>query len=112
MSKWLRSQGQGGSTSASTGSKWERSQGVAGPGESKAFDVVKSLPDGSQVIQFNDGSMQVLNQEAGLASKDPDVVNAAMRGESPVEASKQKRAGEILAQPGARQGARGATLLK
>ena len=94
-----------------SGSKpWE--QDYSGPGESKAFDVVKSLPDGSQVIQFNDGSMQVLNQEAGLASKDPDVVNAAMRGESPVEASKQKRAGEILAQPGALGGAKGATLLE
>ena len=94
-----------------SGSKpWE--QDYSGPGESKAFDVVKSLPDGSQVIQFNDGSMQVLNQEAGLASKDPDVVNAAMRGESPVEASKQKRAGEILAQPGAFRGAKGATLLE
>ena len=75
-----------------SGSKpWE--QDYSGPGESKAFDVIKTLPDGSQVIQFNDGSMQVLNQEAGLASKDPDVVNAAMRGESPVQASKQKRAG-------------------
>lgn len=94
-----------------SGSKpWE--QDYSGPGESKAFDVVKSLPDGSQVIQFNDGSMQVLNQEAGLASKDPDIVNAAMRGESPVEASKQKRAGEILAQPGAFRGAKGATLLE
>lgn len=115
MSKWLRSQGQSGSTSAadSTGSKWERSQGItAGPAESKAFDVIKTLPDGSQVIQFNDGSMQVLNQQAGLASKDPDVVNAAMRGESPVEASKQKRAGEILAQPGAFRGAKAATLLE
>ena len=99
---------QNGGQSAQTG-PWSK---FAGPSETKAFDVIKTLPDGSQVIQFNDGSMQVLNQEAGLASKDPDVVNAAMRGESPVEASKQKRAGEILAQPGARQGAKGATLLK
>ena len=114
MSKWQRSQGQGGPVNAAnaTGSKWARSQGIAGPSESKAFDVIKTLDDGSQVIQFNDGSMQVLNQEAGLASKDPDVVNAAMRGESPVEASKQKRAGEILAQPGAFRGAKAATLLE
>jgi len=80
--------------------------------KAKSYDVVKTLPDGSQVLQFSDGTMQVLNQEAGLASKDPDIVNAAMRGESPVEASRQKRAGEILAQPGAMRGAKGATLLK
>lgn len=90
--------------------------------QAKSYDVIKTLPDGSQVLQFNDGSMQVLNQEAGLASKDPDIVNAAMRGESPVEASKRKRAGEILSQGGpslsltgataAEKGARGATFLK
>lgn len=78
--------------------------------ESKAFDVIKTLGDGSQVIQFNDGSMQVLNQEAGLASKDPDVINAAMRGESPVEASRVKRAEEIIEQAPA--GARAAEFLK
>ena len=76
----------------------------------KAFDVIKTLPDGSQVIQFNDGSMQVLNQEAGLASRDPDVVNAAMRGESPVQASRMKRAEEIVSQAPA--GARAAKVLE
>jgi hypothetical protein len=76
----------------------------------KAFDVIKTLPDGSQVIQFNDGSMQVLNQEAGLASRDPDVVNAAMRGESPVQASRMKRGEEIVSQAPA--GARGAKVLE
>ena len=90
--------------------------------QAKSYDVIKTLPDGSQVLQFSDGSMQVLNQEAGLASKDPDIVNAAMRGESPVEASKKKRAGEILGQGGpslsltgktaAEKGARAATFLK
>lgn len=78
--------------------------------ESKAFDVIKTLGDGSQVIQFNDGSMQVLNQEAGLASKDPDVINAAMRGESPVEAARVKRAEEVIQQAPA--GARAAEFLK
>jgi len=114
MSKWQRSQGSQVATPAASqgASKWARSQGTAGPGESKAFDVIKTLDDGSQVIQFNDGSMQVLNQQAGLASKDPDIVNAAMRGESPVQASKEKRAGEILAQPSAFSGAKSATLLK
>ena len=88
---------------------WKKYQSQAQP-ESKAFDVVKTLGDGSQVIQFNDGSMQVLNQEAGLASKDPDVVNAAMRGESPVEASRVKRAEEVIEQAPA--GARAAEFLK
>lgn len=78
--------------------------------ESKAFDVIKTLGDGSQLIQFNDGSMQVLNQEAGLASKDQDVINAAMRGESPVEASRKKRAEEVVQQAPA--GARAAEFLK
>jgi hypothetical protein len=76
----------------------------------KAFDVIKTLPDGSQVIQFNDGSMQVLNQEAGLASSDPDIVNAAMRGESPLQASRMKRGEEIVSQAPA--GARAAKLLE
>ena len=80
--------------------------------KSKAYDVIKTLPDGSQVLQFNDGTLQVLNQEAGLASKDPEVVNAAMRGESPVEKSKQQRAEEILDQPGASIGAKAANFLE
>lgn len=76
----------------------------------RSFDVIKTLPDGSQVIQFNDGSMQVLNQQAGLASRDPDVVNAAMRGESPVQAASMKRGEEIVSQ--APVGARAAKVLE
>lgn len=75
-----------------------------------AYDVIRTLPDGSQVIQFDDGSRQVLNQEAGLASRDPDVVAAAMRGESPVEAAKKKRAEEVVQQAPA--GARAASVLQ
>ena len=84
-----------------------------------SYDVLKTLPDGSKLLQFSDpskgprdGTMQVLNEEAGLASSEPDIVNAAIRGESPVEAEKQKRAGDILSQKGAMIGAKGATFLK
>ena len=78
--------------------------------QAKGYDVVKTLKDGSQVLQFDDGSMQVLNQEAGLASKDPDVIAAAMRGELPVEVASKKRAEEIVSQAPA--GARAAKFLE
>jgi len=98
MSKWQRSQQkQGGQTPAPTG-------------QQPAFDVVKTLPDKSQLIMLDNGQMQVINQEQGFSSSDPAVIEAAQRGESPVEAARASRAETVVQQAPA--GAMASSLLK
>lgn len=106
MSKWQRSQ-QGG---AQDGSKFSRSQGGAQGQPEPAFDVVKTLPDKSQLIMLGNGQMQVINQEQGFSSSDPAVIEAAQRGESPVEAAKASRAETVIQQAPA--GAMASSFLK
>ena len=74
--------------------------------QSRGYDVIKTLDDGSQLLMLGDGSFSVVNQQAGFSSTDPAVIEAAQRGESPLQAAKVQRAETIIQQDptGARAG--------
>lgn len=72
----------------------------------KPYKVLETFDDGSELIKLSNGKMQVLNQAEGFSSSDPMVIEAAQRGESPLQAAKVQRAETIVAQDptGARLG--------
>ena len=76
----------------------------------RQYDVMKSFADGSQLIMLSNGKMQVINQSQGFSSNDTAVIEAAQRGESPVQAAKASRAETVVQQAPA--GARGSSVLK
>lgn len=72
----------------------------------KQYEVLRTFDDGSELIKLPSGKQQVINQAEGFSSSDPAVIEAAQRGESPVQAAKVQRAETIVAQDptGARLG--------
>lgn len=70
------------------------------------YDVIRTFDDGSQLIMLNDGSFNVINQQQGFSSNDPEVIAAAQRGESPSQVARVQRAETVIQQDptGARAG--------
>jgi len=83
---------------------------VAPRKDEKQYEVVRSFDDGSELIQLPSGKQQVINQAEGFSSSDPVVIEAAQRGESPVQAAKVQRAETVIQQAPA--GARASSFLK
>lgn len=74
--------------------------------KARGFDVLKTFEDGSQLLMLGDGSFNVVNQQQGWSSTDPEVIAAAQRGESPSQAARVQRAETVIQQDeaGARAG--------
>ena len=90
-----------------SGKPWEKYQsGTVVSRDQKQYEVLRTFDDGSELIKLPSGKQQVINQAEGFSSSDPMVIEAAQRGESPVQAAKVQRAETIVAQDpsGARLG--------